>query len=92
MDVDSIDDSNDSDYDVNGVSEGFHGCGVDVTMVHQDVMMPVTIIVVLLSWMPNVINMMMIVVMLTVRDNVMIVSKKGTTQFTIQIKTMLKYV
>jgi hypothetical protein len=54
VDIGSIDDSNDSDYDVNGVGEGFHGCGIDMTMVHQDVMMLVTIMVVLISWMPNV--------------------------------------
>ena len=54
VDIGSIDDSNDSDYDVNGVGEGFHGCGIDMTMVHQDVMMLVTVMVVLISWMPNV--------------------------------------
>ena len=54
VDIGSIDDSNDSDYDVNAVGEGFHGCGVDVTMVNQDVMMLVPIMVVLLLWMSNV--------------------------------------
>ena len=54
VDIGSIDDSNDSDYDVNGVGEGFHGCGIDMTMVHQNVMMLVTVKVVLISWMPNV--------------------------------------
>lgn len=54
VDIDSIDDSNDSDYEVNGVGEGFHGCGIDMTMVHQDVMMLVTVMVVLISWMPDV--------------------------------------
>jgi hypothetical protein len=54
VDIDSIHDSNDSDYEVNGVGEGFHGCGIDMTMVHQDVLMLVTVMVVLISWMPNV--------------------------------------
>ncbi len=74
VDIDSIDDINDSDYEVNGVGEGFHGCGIDMTMMHQDAMMLVTVMVVLISWMPNVWNMMMALVMLTVRDNVMIQS------------------
>lgn len=54
VDIDSIHDSNDSDYEVNGVGDGFHGCGLDMTMVHQDVMMLVTVMVVLISWMPDV--------------------------------------
>jgi hypothetical protein len=54
VDIGSIDDSNDSDYDGNDVGEGFHGCGIDMTMVHQDVMMLVIVKVVLISWMPNV--------------------------------------
>ncbi len=54
VDIDSIDGSNDSDYYVDGVGEDFHGCGIDMTMVHQDVIMMVTVIVVLISWMPNV--------------------------------------
>ena len=54
MDVDSVDDSNDSDYDVNGVGESFHGCSVDVTMVHQDAMILVKVMVVLISLISNV--------------------------------------
>ena len=42
-------------------------------MVLLDVMMLGTLVVVLISWMSNMVNMMMIVVMLTVRYMLMIV-------------------
>ena len=56
------------------MGEGFYGRGGDMTIMLQDVTMMVTEVVVLTSWMSNVKNMVMIVAMLTVRDNVMIVS------------------
>ena len=54
MEDDSRDDSNDSDYVVHDVGEGFHGCGGDMTMELQDVMMLVAIVVVLISRMSNI--------------------------------------
>ena len=65
------------------MGKGFHGGGGDMTMVLLDVMMLGTLVVVLISWMSNMWNMIMIVVMLMVRDNVMTASLKGNTKFQI---------
>jgi len=48
-----------------------------MTMALLDVMMLGTLVVVLISWMSNMVNMMTIVVMLTVRYMLMIVCKKA---------------
>jgi hypothetical protein len=61
------------------VGDGFHGGGGDMTMVLLDVMMLGILAVVLILWMSNMVNMMMIVVMLTIRYMLMIVCYKGTT-------------
>ena len=60
-------------YDVNDVGEGFRGCGGDMTMVLLDVMMLGVLVVVLISWISNMVNMIMSVVMLTVRHLRMLV-------------------
>jgi len=65
-----------------------------VTMVLLDVMMLGTLVVVLISWMSNMVNMMMIVVMLTIHYMLVIVCYKGTTlvQLNFYNKPMFNYV
>ena len=58
---------------MNYFGEDFHGSSGDMIMVLLDVMIMGTLVVVLISWMSNMMNMMMIVVMLTVRYMLMIV-------------------
>ena len=53
--------------------------GGDMTMVLLDSMILGILVVVLISWVPNMDNMMMIVVILTVRYMLMIICYKGIT-------------